>query len=96
MAHNITHPVETFKEMVAWDDWANGHGEHVGGDHVPDEAHPKATVDRAKAVQDAISDKDGNIPGIEDSKGVVNRTRPSIPPRVKSRPGRSAVIRRPR
>jgi hypothetical protein len=97
MAHNITHPVETCKEMVAWDDWANGHGdralgkitgglllfgagkvakgllskdEHVGGDHVPDEAHPKAPVDRAKTVQDAISGKDGNVPGVEDSKGV--------------------------
>jgi hypothetical protein len=78
-------------------------GEHVGGDHVPDEAHPKTPVDRAKAVQDAISGKDGNVPGVEDSKGVsttsarssANRTRSSTPPRAKSRPGRSAVIRRP-
>ncbi|WP_235191060.1 hypothetical protein [Amycolatopsis rifamycinica] len=97
MAHNITHPVETFKEIVAWDDWANGHGDralgkitgglllfgagkvakgllskgkHAGGDHVPDEGHPKAPADRAKAVQEAVSGKDGNIPGVEDSKGV--------------------------
>jgi hypothetical protein len=97
MAHNITHPVDTFKEMVAWDDWANGHGdralgkitggllllgagkvakgllskgERAEGGHLPNEAHPKAPVDRAKAVHDAISGKDGNIPGVEDSKGV--------------------------
>ena len=97
MAHNVTHPVETFKEMVAWDDWVNGHGdralgkvtgglllfgagklakglltkgEHAGGDHVPDEARPKTPVDRANAVRDAISGEDGNIPGVEDSKGV--------------------------
>lgn len=31
MAHNITHPVETFKQMVAWDDWANGHGDRALG-----------------------------------------------------------------
>jgi hypothetical protein len=31
MAHNITHPVETFKNIVAWDDWAHGHGDRVLG-----------------------------------------------------------------
>jgi hypothetical protein len=31
MAHNIAHPVDTFKEMVAWDDWANGHGDRALG-----------------------------------------------------------------
>ncbi|SEB47316.1 HNH/ENDO VII superfamily nuclease with conserved GHE residues [Amycolatopsis tolypomycina] len=31
MAHNITHPVDTFKEMVAWDDWANGRGDRALG-----------------------------------------------------------------
>ncbi len=31
MAHNLTHPVETFKEMVAWDDWANGRGDRALG-----------------------------------------------------------------
>jgi hypothetical protein len=34
------------------------------------DAAPKVPVDRAKDVQDAIFDKDGNIPGTEDSKGV--------------------------
>ncbi|KAA5837265.1 colicin E3/pyocin S6 family cytotoxin [Saccharopolyspora hirsuta] len=27
MAYAVTHPVETFKAMVSWDDFANGHGE---------------------------------------------------------------------
>lgn len=31
MAHNIAHPVDTLKEMVAWDDWANGHGDRALG-----------------------------------------------------------------
>lgn len=31
MAHNIAHPVDTFKEVVAWDDWANGHGDRALG-----------------------------------------------------------------
>jgi hypothetical protein len=31
MAHNIAHPVDTFKEMVTWDDWANGHGDRALG-----------------------------------------------------------------
>ncbi|WP_328608798.1 hypothetical protein OG943_06665 [Amycolatopsis sp. NBC_00345] len=31
MAHNITHPVETFKNIVAWDDWAHGHGDRALG-----------------------------------------------------------------
>lgn len=31
MADNIAHPVETFKNIVAWDDWANGHGDRALG-----------------------------------------------------------------
>ncbi|WP_020661158.1 WXG100 family type VII secretion target [Amycolatopsis benzoatilytica] len=31
MAHNVTHPVETFKNVVAWDDWASGHGDRALG-----------------------------------------------------------------
>lgn len=31
MAHNVMHPVETFKAITAWDDWANGHGDRALG-----------------------------------------------------------------
>lgn len=31
MADNIAHPVETFKQMVAWDDWAAGRGDRALG-----------------------------------------------------------------
>ncbi|MFF0147286.1 hypothetical protein [Amycolatopsis sulphurea] len=31
MAHNVTHPAETFKNIVAWDDWASGHGDRAVG-----------------------------------------------------------------
>ncbi|MDT8911104.1 putative T7SS-secreted protein [Amycolatopsis sp. PS_44_ISF1] len=31
MAHNVTHPVDTFKNIIAWDDWASGHGDRALG-----------------------------------------------------------------
>jgi hypothetical protein len=31
MAYNVTHPVETFKSAVAWDDWANGRSDRALG-----------------------------------------------------------------
>ncbi|SEP21313.1 putative T7SS-secreted protein [Amycolatopsis saalfeldensis] len=31
MADNIAHPVDTFKNIVAWDDWASGHGDRALG-----------------------------------------------------------------
>ncbi|MGH3972567.1 MAG: WXG100 family type VII secretion target [Pseudonocardiaceae bacterium] len=31
IAYNVTHPVETFKDAVAWDDWANGQGDRALG-----------------------------------------------------------------
>ena len=31
MADNIAHPVDTFKNIVAWDDWAHGHGDRALG-----------------------------------------------------------------
>ncbi|GHG33359.1 MULTISPECIES: putative T7SS-secreted protein [Amycolatopsis] len=29
MAYNVTHPVQTLKDLVAWDDWASGHGDRA-------------------------------------------------------------------
>jgi len=31
IAHDITHPVDTLKGLVAWDDWAQGHGDQALG-----------------------------------------------------------------
>jgi hypothetical protein len=51
MAHNIAHPVETFKQAVAWDDWANGRGDRALGKVTGDFLVGAATLGTSKAAK---------------------------------------------
>ncbi|GAA4536463.1 putative T7SS-secreted protein [Amycolatopsis samaneae] len=54
MAHNITHPIETFKNIIAWDDWANGHQARGLGKNVGDLVLAAATFGAGKFVKDGM------------------------------------------
>lgn len=55
MAHNIAHPVETFKSAVAWDDWANGRGDRALGKLTGDFLIGAATLGTGKVAKSLLS-----------------------------------------
>ncbi len=55
MAHNITHPVETLKSAVAWDDWANGRGDRALGKLTGDFLIGAATLGTGKVAKSLLS-----------------------------------------
>lgn len=57
MAHNITHPVETFKSAVAWDDWANGRGDRALGKLTGDFILGAATLGTGKVAKSLLTKK---------------------------------------
>jgi hypothetical protein len=54
MAHNIAHPVDTLKSMVAWDDWANGRGDRALGKITADFVIAAATLGAGKLIKDGL------------------------------------------
>ncbi|MER5392558.1 hypothetical protein [Saccharopolyspora sp. NPDC002686] len=51
MAYSVTHPVETFKAAVAWDDWANGRGDRALGKITGDVLVSAATLGVGKVAK---------------------------------------------
>lgn len=57
MAHNIVHPVETFKTAVAWDEWANGRGDRALGKLTGDFLIGAATLGTGKVAKSLLKKK---------------------------------------
>ncbi|PKW16871.1 hypothetical protein [Saccharopolyspora spinosa] len=51
MTYSVTHPVETFKAAVAWDDWANGRGDRALGKITGDVLVSAATLGVGKVAK---------------------------------------------
>ncbi|MFI7121953.1 putative T7SS-secreted protein [Amycolatopsis sp. NPDC049868] len=54
MAHNLTHPVDTLKSMIAWDDWAAGRGDRALGKITGDMVIAAATFGAGKLIKDGL------------------------------------------
>ncbi|WP_410607529.1 putative T7SS-secreted protein [Amycolatopsis sp. lyj-109] len=97
MAHNIAHPVDTFKEMVAWDDWANGHGDRALGKITGNMllgftafGAGKLLKERAPGHGEHEPDSERGIPGESGTPDVPTSFAPTDVSKVKehlSRPG---------
>lgn len=60
IAYNVTHPVETLKDAVAWDDWANGQGDRALGQIVGGLLLGGGVGKLAKSLLRRRSDRDGH------------------------------------
>ena len=59
MADNLTHPVQTLKDLVAWDDWASGHGDRALGKVTGDVLIGAATFGAGKVLKSVLKGAKG-------------------------------------
>jgi hypothetical protein len=79
MAHNIAHPVDTFKEMVAWNDWANGHGDRALGKITGNMLLGFTGFAAGKLLKDGVGRHGGNEPDSESGRSPGEGGTPDVP-----------------